>query len=255
MAKSRAKLKGRREGGSFAAFPHACAEHPNYLGLSGSAVKLLHDMHHRYNGKNNGDLSVAMTIMQPRGWKSPMTLAAARDELEDRGWIVRTTWATRKSPVLYALTFLAIDDCNGKLDVKASQVALGYWKLGKNPEPDKFPKKVELLGLNERKNKKKSVIQKLEQGDTETVSGSYRNCICDQPSATETVSVSPLLPNPQIQNLYTSIDIPGASANADASAVAVDVASAAESSASPRAAKPKKPSRNLSATHGKPKAA
>ncbi|WP_157673558.1 hypothetical protein [Endozoicomonas ascidiicola] len=34
----------------------------------------------------------------------------------------------RGKPHLYALTFLAIDECGGKLDVAATRVASGKWK-------------------------------------------------------------------------------------------------------------------------------
>jgi hypothetical protein len=162
MARRRDKQKGRREGGTFAAFPHDCSSHQNYLELSAPAVKLLHDMHgrvvhHRSGKSNNGDIFAGWSLMKTRGWKSPATLQAARDELEEKGWIVRTTYAARNRPTLYALTWLAIDECGGKLDAPA-QPPPGFWKIGHNHRPELWPQKTEIL------------IQKPYLADTDSVS-------------------------------------------------------------------------------------
>jgi hypothetical protein len=131
----RARLKGRRDKrGSFSLFPHECGASDNYTGLSAHAIRLLHDLLHQYRGRNNGDLSMHWSLMRSRGWRSRGTLAVARRELLERGWIVQTLHGGRRKPSLYALTWLAIDDCGGKLEVRP-QGAPGFWKQGRNPWP------------------------------------------------------------------------------------------------------------------------
>jgi len=122
------KAKGRRESGTFVAVPHACLNHPNYMRLSPRAVKLLFDLLVQFRGINNGDFSAAWTIMSKRGWKSRDQLFKARRELEDTGWIQLTRQGGRNRCSLYGVTFQAIDECNGKLDVSATVTALGWWK-------------------------------------------------------------------------------------------------------------------------------
>lgn len=39
-----------------------------------------------------------------------------------------------KTPALYAVTWLAIDECAGKLDMTANKTPLNWWKLGHNPD-------------------------------------------------------------------------------------------------------------------------
>lgn len=129
----RAKIKGRADSGRFARFPHSCWKHPNYTALSIGAKALLHELNGQYNGSNNGDLSVAWGVVKDRGIGSEKTVRRARDELEYAGWIVLTRQGGRHAPNLYALTFHAIDYCDGKLDMMATQQGLGFWKEGHNP--------------------------------------------------------------------------------------------------------------------------
>ena len=133
MSRRRQRLQGRREGGLFGSWPHQCAAHPNYARLSLSARALLLELIGQFNGMNNGDLSCAYGILQPRGWKSRTTIEKARLELETLGWIVLTRRGGRNRCSLYALTFYAIDECRGKLDVQATKTPLGFWNRGTNP--------------------------------------------------------------------------------------------------------------------------
>lgn len=136
MALNRQKSQGRRDGDKFFALPYAVIESPNFQKLSGSAVKLLVQMGHQLRfqkggTKNNGDLCVSWSVMKERGWRSKDTLQRARNELLYYGFIelTRTGLAmVRGKPHLYALTFLAIDECGGKLDVAATRVPSGSWK-------------------------------------------------------------------------------------------------------------------------------
>jgi len=128
MTRTRHKLKGRVDGGGFLMLPHAVMDSPRYAGLSGSAVKLLADLGRQYRGHNNGDLSAAWKIMQPRGWKSRDTLSRALAELLAAGMIEKTRQGGLHLCSLFALTWHAIDECSGKLDVPPTRVASGLWK-------------------------------------------------------------------------------------------------------------------------------
>ena len=130
-----AKMKGgmlhpeRREKGGFAAVPHCLLESTLFVGLSAHAVKLLMDLMSQFKGFNNGDLCLAWSLMKKRGWKSRDTLNNARKELLDKEIMLVSRRGDRKRPNLYALSFFAIDECNGKLDIKATERPLSLWRL------------------------------------------------------------------------------------------------------------------------------
>ena len=118
----------RRERGGFAALPHCLLESQVYVHLSAHAVKLLVDLLAQFKGFNNGDLCMAWTIMKPRGWKSRDTLNKARLELLACELIIVSRYGDRRRPHLYALTFFAIDECGGKLDIKATATPGSEWR-------------------------------------------------------------------------------------------------------------------------------
>lgn len=132
MARSRSKHKGRATSGGFLALPHAVMDSPAFRGLSAHALKLLIDLAAQYRGANNGDLSAAWAVMRERGWKSRDTLAKALRELLEAGLIERTREGGRPGKggnrvcALYALTWLAIDDCNGKCT--PTRTPSGLWR-------------------------------------------------------------------------------------------------------------------------------
>jgi hypothetical protein len=125
---TRKNAKGRRDGGTYFGLPHALMDHQNYLRLSAKAVKLLNDIGRQYNGFNNGDLCATFKLMKKRGWVSKSTLCDALEELIHYGMIVLSRQGGRHMPSLYALTWQPIDECKGKLDIKATIVAPGIWK-------------------------------------------------------------------------------------------------------------------------------
>jgi len=97
--------------------------------LSGNAVKLLLELHRHYNGFNNGDLCATWSRLKGRGWKSKSTLSRSTHELVDAGFIVLSRLSyLRSKPNLYALTYLAVDECNGKLDIPATQKPEHLWR-------------------------------------------------------------------------------------------------------------------------------
>lgn len=104
--------------------PHAVLDSPSYIGASSSSKQLLIDIFRQFNGRNNGDLSASFTLMRRRGWKSKSTLARALEGLLTAELIITTRegWfqgAHSSRCALYAVTWLGIDECNGKdLEVK-----------------------------------------------------------------------------------------------------------------------------------------
>lgn len=115
-AQSSRGKKGTRA--PYFAIPNAVTSHPDFATLSGSAVKLLVAMGTAYKGKNNGDLSCAMTLMKKFGFKSNATLTRAKRELVDKVFIIQTrVGGLNAGPDLYALAWKVIDECKGKLDV------------------------------------------------------------------------------------------------------------------------------------------
>lgn len=122
--------RDKRERGRFLALPYAVLTSRAYLSLSPHAVKLLIDLGVQYNGRNNGDLGVAWRLMSLRGWRSEETLAKAKRELLHTQLIVETRkgWRPNRAS-LYALTFFALDYCDGKLDIASAGFPYGAWKL------------------------------------------------------------------------------------------------------------------------------
>lgn len=134
--RSRARHKGRRDSGSFTAIPHAVQDSANWKLCSGSAIKLLLDVARQYNGRNNGDMCATFSVMKRRGWKSCDTLARALKEVRHYGFLLLTRQGGLDFPSLYALTWHAIDPCDGKLTC-ASQTTTppGDWKQPRPPFP------------------------------------------------------------------------------------------------------------------------
>jgi hypothetical protein len=121
------QAKEKRGGGMYVPLPFDVLRSPALPALSAHAVKLLLDLLAQYNLRNNGDLTAAWTVMSKRGWKSRDTLFKAVTELESHGWIIKTRQGGRKRCNLYAVTFFAIDECGGKLDMAATTTPPGTW--------------------------------------------------------------------------------------------------------------------------------
>lgn len=98
--------------------PEIVLNHPDFIALSGTAMKLLCDLGAQYNGKNNGDLQFTTSIMKSRGWNSESQKHKALKELQEREIIVKTKQGgLSNGPTLYAITWQPIDDCKGKHDL------------------------------------------------------------------------------------------------------------------------------------------
>ena len=99
-----------------------------YANLSYKAIKLLIDVLEQYNGNNNGDLCITMSVMKKKGWRSSGTLHSAKNELSEKGWIVLTRQGGRHKCSLFAVTMHPIDECGGKLEVRSTRTASNLWK-------------------------------------------------------------------------------------------------------------------------------
>lgn len=128
MSRDRRRHKGRSESGSFLALPHRVLESLNFRALSAAAVKLLLQLGAQFRGSNNGDLSAAWRIVKPLGATSRGSVSRGLRELLRYGMIQQTRQGGRNRCSLFALTWLPIDECNGKLDVPTTRVASGLWQ-------------------------------------------------------------------------------------------------------------------------------
>jgi hypothetical protein len=123
--------------GSFAGIPRVVMKHPDFRRLSGGAVKLLLDLAFQYRGKNNGDLTVAYSVLKRRGFNSKGTITRGVGELLEAGMIVQTRQGFFCNPgakcSLYALSWQPINDCLGKnLDVSPTTTPLRKFSVELN---------------------------------------------------------------------------------------------------------------------------
>ena len=108
---ARNRHKGNRIGEGFVALPYSVLNSPLFMALSPHAVKLMLDLAAQYRGDNNGDLSAAWKLMQPRGWRSEATLHKAKRELLDAGFLYEARKGRRPNVCsLFALTWFVFDD-------------------------------------------------------------------------------------------------------------------------------------------------
>lgn len=131
MARSRLKTKGRREFGSFILLPKDILESEEYAALTAYEIKLLLDLFVQYNGRNNGDFHCAWSLMQKRGWHSQDTLNRALRGLIEKGFVMKTRQGGKHRCSLYAVTWKEINDCDGKIDVRPTQMAPATWRKKK----------------------------------------------------------------------------------------------------------------------------
>lgn len=133
MAKDRrARATGKKGNAPFLHIPHDVLSSDAYKSLDGWSARLLVDIAGQYKGHNNGDLCAAWSIMQSRGWKSKGTLHRALNALIDAGLIEQTRQGGRNRCSLYGVTWRAIDECKGKLDVSPTKAPSAiYLNLGR----------------------------------------------------------------------------------------------------------------------------
>lgn len=125
----------RGEKGGYAPFYYCVTRSQVFANLSAYANKLINDFLSQYNGSNNGDFCATYSLMQKRGWKSKGTLNRAIKELIEAGFIEVSRQGGRHLCSLYALTFYAVDECKGKLDISPTSKPKSLWRKSE-PLPD-----------------------------------------------------------------------------------------------------------------------
>ncbi len=131
--------KEARGGGNFLPLRIDVLRSDALKNLSPYAAKLLLDLASQWQLGRNGDACAAFEkVMRARGWRSKATLAKALKELRDSGLIVMTRQGSLHECSLYGLSWLAIDECGGKLDMKPTTRPLNGW-LGPIKHTDKNP--------------------------------------------------------------------------------------------------------------------
>ena len=113
------KFKGSKYTESFTGIVHSVFESPAFTALSAHACKLLLELTGQYRGNNNGNLTVAWSVVSKRGWRSRSTLWRCKSELIEAGFV----YVTRKGHMpstceLLALTWHALD-LSPKFDFEA----------------------------------------------------------------------------------------------------------------------------------------
>lgn len=132
--------KAARGGGNFLPIPADVLTSPALASLSPYACKLLFDIASQWRLGHNGDMGASFEkVMRPRGWKSKDTLFKALKELCESGLINLTRQGGMHQCSLFALGWLAIDECGGKLDVKATTAPLNLWREPIKPLENKLP--------------------------------------------------------------------------------------------------------------------
>lgn len=125
----RSKLKGRGRDHSFIQLPHYILRSTEFNSLNGNAVKLLLFLAAQFNGRNNGNLSMAKVDLVKAGWSSEATARRARDELCKKQFIRITRHGGSRRCYLFAITWLPVDECEGKgLEVSSERVPCHWWK-------------------------------------------------------------------------------------------------------------------------------
>ncbi|WP_316857860.1 helix-turn-helix domain-containing protein [uncultured Cohaesibacter sp.] len=91
MGSRRHNKKGRsnREG-QYWLLPYSMARHPQFRSLSGSALKVLVELHCRFNGSNNGNLTLSLREICDLLGMGKETARRAYEELEQKGFIQKT---------------------------------------------------------------------------------------------------------------------------------------------------------------------
>lgn len=128
--KSYKNAKNKRDRGPFIQIPRSVLNSRAYVEASPHARMLLIDLFEQYRGSNNGDLCAAWKLMRVRGWRSEATLNKAKRELIELGLICETRKGARPNKCsLFAVTWLDLDYCGGKLDIGLSAFPRGAYNL------------------------------------------------------------------------------------------------------------------------------
>ena len=109
-------------------FPYRVITSAEYLALSGSAVKVLHNLMTQYNGFNNGALKAPQTRAQELFGIAKRTLKNAIDELLEKNFITVARAGGKHQCMLYAVTFYDMDVLDG-LTLETPNPLSDLWKI------------------------------------------------------------------------------------------------------------------------------
>jgi len=155
-ATKRKRERGRASSDRFVGIPYLVLKSSSFINLRPRAVKLMLDVALQYNGRNNGDFTVAWGFMETRGWSSKDTLSNAIRDLVDADLILKTRTGRFMNPGarcdLYAITWQPIDECPGKdLEVGPTSTPPRKFSL----EPCKHPSPKTGPGSNHKSGRKR----------------------------------------------------------------------------------------------------
>tara|TARA_B100000965_G_scaffold381828_2_gene379641 strand:+ start:4924 stop:5325 length:402 start_codon:yes stop_codon:yes gene_type:complete len=125
----RPNAKGRNDQEQYLAIPYAMARSPAFRNLGGAALKVWVELRSRYNGGNNGDLSLSLDEGSKLLSMGKATVQRGLNELEAKGFIKMTKrghWYGRKA------TTWAVTDISHK-----GHIATRDWKSWKPETPKK----------------------------------------------------------------------------------------------------------------------
>lgn len=147
---SRAQRRGK---GRFVGLPYHVVSSPQFIALQPREIKLLIDLLHQYNGRNNGTLSATYTLMERRGWEGKRSsLYRAKEGLIQRGFAIQTRQGqkVRGYPTLLAITWHPIDEPKAPIEydhgIEPSNVPLNLWKKEIEPSQKKETPKLKIVG-------------------------------------------------------------------------------------------------------------
>lgn len=137
MPRGRSRYKGSKITEPFTAIFRSVFESAAFTSLSPHACKLLLELAGQYRGDNNGNLTVAWSVVSKRGWRSRTTLWRCKAELIEAGFV----YVTRKGHMpstceLLALTWFPLD-VSPKFDPEA--LACFTPKAYRKEEPLEMP--------------------------------------------------------------------------------------------------------------------
>lgn len=119
MSGTKARYKGSKYTEPFVGIVRSVFESPAFVALSPHACKLLLELAGQYRGDNNGNMTVAWSILSKRGWRSKTTLWRCKAELIEAGFVHVTRKGYRPSTCeLLALTWFPLD-MSPKFDIDA----------------------------------------------------------------------------------------------------------------------------------------
>lgn len=128
-AQQRERTKSRTTEGDFIRITKFVTRNPQFWQLSSDAMRVLLVLLHKYNGKNNGDLSIPRSELAQWGFgMNGRVLRRALQELDARGYVIVTRhggWETDCS--LFGISIEPMD-ASPKHEWPTQHAAMHYWR-------------------------------------------------------------------------------------------------------------------------------